>query len=71
MVTFENFKEFYLVKDGMPVTEENLNKAPEQLKKEVDVLNTNMTDLNMSVNNKLNKLNSDIGTISDFLAALN
>ena len=71
MVTFENFKEFYLVKDGMPVTEENLNKAPEQLKKEVDVLNTNMTDLNMSVNNKLNNLNSDIGTISDFLAALN
>ena len=71
MVTYENFKEFYLVKDGMPVTEENLNKAPEQLKKEVDVLNTNMTDLNMSVNNKLNNLNSDIGTISDFLAALN
>lgn len=36
MVTYDNFKEFYLVKDGMPVTEENLNKAPDQLKKEVD-----------------------------------
>ena len=36
MVTYDNFKEFYLVKDGMPVTEENLNKAHDQLKKEVD-----------------------------------
>lgn len=36
MVTYDNFKNFFLVKNGMPITEENLNKAPDQLKKEVD-----------------------------------
>ena len=35
MVTVEEFNLSYLVKNGMPVTEEVLNKAPEQLKKEI------------------------------------
>lgn len=71
MVTYDNFKEFYLVKDGMPVTEENLNKAPNQLKKEVDELNSSLSSFKTSINASLNGLNSNIGTITDFLTAVN
>lgn len=71
MVTYDNFKEFYLVKDGMPVTEENLNKAPDQLKKEIDELNSSLSSFKTSVNASLNELNSNIETITDFLTALN
>lgn len=36
LVTYEDFKNSFLVKNGMAVTEYNINKAPDQLKKEVD-----------------------------------
>lgn len=45
MITYDTFKDFYLVKNGMPVTQENLNKAPDQLKKEVDEIVQNIGTL--------------------------
>lgn len=58
MVTYDNFKNFFLVKNGMPITEENLNKAPDQLKKEVDEIVVTIGTI------------GTIGTIQEFETAL-
>lgn len=42
MVTYDDFVKYYLVKNGMPVTETNLNKAPDELKKEIDEFISNL-----------------------------
>lgn len=55
MTTYEDFADNYLVKNGMTVNQQNLNKAPDQLKKEIDEVNTSI---------------SEIGTLADFQTAL-
>ena len=61
-VTYNDFVNNYLVKDGMLGNAVNLNKAPDQLKKEVDDVTTIANGLTADVsdiNTRLSKTNLD------------
>lgn len=61
-VTYNDFVNNYLVKDGMLGNAVNLNKAPDQLKKEVDDVTTianGLTTAVSDINTRLSKTNLD------------
>lgn len=56
MTTLEEFNNEYLVKNGMFVSEDVLNKPSEQLKKEINELNETILNMNIGTINEFNNI---------------
>ena len=64
ITSYNDFVDNYLTKHGMLGSAENLNRAPNQLKLELDELNLELDELNL----ELDELNQTIGTLDNTLA---